>query len=665
MRIFGYIISFFIVLFALLYMVLFTNGGNNLLKPYVKKSIEKKIGQKVAINSMILKPNFVDFEVVINNESKVVINGDFNIFDHSFDINYDVNLINLKTPYFYIKSRLLLDGSIKGDIKNYIIRGKGKLFRANTNFIISLNKKMIKSLKINASNVRMEEISPLLKLPVYTQGMLDINADFNSSDGVNFNGVAKSTIYYGILNNSVIKHQFGIAFNNAVTYKGKINAIIQEGVIRGGGELFSSLAKLKFKNSVIDTKTENFSSDFNLFVPNLQALKPLIGENLIGDIAFNGKIKLQDKILSARVASKKFGGNLTATLRDKTANLNFTNLRSQDIFKMLGSSRYFSSKIDGEMEIANISKPLLVSDIRVREGRFYVKPVQNLLGLKLPLNNNFSLHINSFPSDKNLTIKTNFVSSMFDLRGKNISIDLNSSKYKGEYVFGVKDLSNISFITKRELRGKLNIVGKFEGEKENYKIDGQSKFLDTNSSFVFENGVANVNISNLQTSRLLYTAYLPEIFNSNADVNVTYDVLNKKGEFFAKAIDGKLRQGVLSDLVFATTKYDLTKELYDDTKLEGNIDKDIVNFNFLAKSKNSDINLTNAIVNLQTKQLDSKFAVKVGDKDLNGEIKGAVEKPKIEIKSSQYIKNKIEKIIDKKVPQDLKEPIKNLLNLFG
>ncbi len=665
MRVFGYIVSFFIVLSAVLYMVLFTNGGNNLLKPYVKKYIQKRLNQKVVINSMILKPNFVDFEILINNQSKVVVNGDFSLFDKKFDINYKVNLINIKTPYMYIKSRISLDGDIKGEIKNYIVRGNGKLFRANTSFLVSLDKKRIKTLKIDAKNIRPEEIFSLLNLPIYTQGMMDINADFSSLDGKNFNGVAKSTIYYGILNNNIIKEEFGLGFDSAVTYKGKINTTIKDGLIKGSGELFSNLAKLKFKNSDFDIKTENFSSDFTLFVPNLKALKPLIKQTLVGDITLKGDVRMQDKILSARVTSKKFGGDITAILTDKTANLNFTNLRSDDILKMLGDSRYFSSKIDGEVELPDISKSTFISDIRVREGRFRVAPMRELLDVKLPINNNFSLHINSFKKDGNITTKANFVSSMFDLIGKDIKFDVNSSEYNGRYIFSVKDLSSISFLTKRKLRGELNIEGDFRGDEQGYRVDGQSKFLDANSSFVLKNGIADINISDIRTAKLLYMAYLPEIFDSNASANVTYDILSGKGNFSAKAVDGRLRRGELSDLVYTITKYDLTSELYDDTTLDGTIDKNIVKFNFLAKSNNSDINITNADINLETKQIDSKFGVKVGDKDLNGKIKGAIENPKIDIKSSQYLKKKIEKIIDKKVPQNLRKPIKNLLNLFG
>jgi len=665
LRIFGYIISFLVVLFAVVYMLLFTNGGNNLLKPYVKKTIEKKLNQKIAINSMILKPNFIDFEIVINERSKIVINGDFNLFDKYFNLNYKMDLNNLKTPYVDIKKHLILEGDIKGNVKKYTVDGKGKLFRADISFLISLNKKVIKSLKIDAKHVRPEELFSLMKMPIYTQGMLDINANLSSLDGVNFNGIVKSNIYYGILNNDTIKNKFGMEFESAITYKGKINSIIKDGVIDSNGEIYSNLAKLKFNNSKFNMKTQDFDTNFTLFVPNLQALEPLTKQLLVGNIILNGDVKRKDKILSAKITSKKFGGSIIAMLRGKTANINFTNLRSQDIFKMFDSSRYFSSKIDGEIEISDISKIMPVSDIRVSGGHFYVIPTQELIGVKLPANNNFSLHVNSFVNDKNLTIKTNFVSNIFNLKSEDINLDLNTSKYSGKYIFNVKNLANISFLTNRKLRGKLSITGGFEGEKNIYEVSGQSKFLDANSTFVFKDGIIDANVSNLQTSKLLYAAYLPEIFDSNANANITYNVLSKKGEFFANGINGKLKKGDFSDLVFSLTKYDLTSELYDDTELKGSVNKNIISLDFFAKNKNSDINITKALIDTQTKQIDSRFSVKVGEKDLNGKIKGTIEKPKINIKSSQYIKNKIEKIIDKKVPANLKKPIKNLLDLFG
>jgi len=638
-------------------MFLFTSGGNNFLKPYLKKYIEKQVKQQVDINSMILKPDFVDFEILINKNSRFVLNGDFSIFKKKFDLNYKIDAINLKTPYVYIRSRIALSGKIEGNIKNYSISGEGVAFRAKTKYLITLNAKKVKKLYIDAKNVRIEEILYLLKKPIFTQGMMDLNVKLDSKDGKNFNGKLKSTIYYGVLNDGVLKNRFNLKFDNIINYKGKISSNIKDGIIQSKGELLSNIAKLRFDNNSFNINTKDFYSDFKLKIPDLRLLKPLTRQKLYGEISLNGNVKREKDLFSGEIHSKKFGGNINATLREKTARINFTNLRSQEIFKLFGSSSYFASKIDGEIEVPNIDVALPISDIRLRDGRFYAKPVSDLLDINIPQNNNFSLHISTMPKDSNLSAKVDFVSSAFNIKSDNVNIDLNKSRYDGDYVLSVRNLSDLSFLTKRRLRGTFALNGKFSGVKDKYKIDGETSFLDANSSFVFQDNLAKINILKMPILKLLHAVYLPGVFESNADANLTYNVADKKGMFIVDATDGKLISSQLSDLVLALTKFDITKEFYDNAELSGNINNDLIDFLFRATSKNSDINITNGLVNLKTKQIDSRFAISINKKDLSGKIKGDIEKPRVEIDSSQYIKNKIEKVIDKKAPQNLKELI--------
>jgi len=665
LRIFGYIFAFFILIVSVSYMFLFTSGGNDFLKPYLKTYMQKKIGQKVDINSMILKPDFIDFEVIVGDKSRFILNGDFSIFKRNFDLNYNIDAINLKTPYAYIRSRIALNGKIKGNTKRYSIDGAGKAFRANMKYLLSFSQKKIVKFDLNAKNVRIEEILYLMKKPIFTQGMLNIDTKLNSKDGVLFDGIFKSTIYYGVLNNSAIKKYLGLDFDNVINYKGKINANINGKLVQGSGELFSNITKLKFNNSSFNMYTKDFSSNFKLSVPDLKLLKPLLKQKLYGNITLVGNVKKKNGILSAEAYSKKFGGKLNATLREKDARLNFANLRSQEIFKMFGLSSYFSSKVDGEIEISDIDKGLPISDIRVRDGRFYVKPFRDLLGISVPVNNNFSLHVSSMPKDDNISAKVEFVSSMFNLKSDDIDIDLNQSHVNGAYNLHIKDLRDIRFVTKAKLRGSLAVDGNFSHENDKNLIVGKSGFLGADNSFELKDDTLSVDIKNMPTLKLLYTAYLPEIFDSNADANITYNFISKKGKFFANAVNGRLVQGELSNLVLAITKFDISSELYDDVKLDGEVSDNLVDFVFMARGKKSDLNITSAKVDLKTGELNSRFNVNINNKDVSGKIKGNVKNPKINITSSQYLKDKIEKAIDKKVPENLREPIKNLLKLFG
>ncbi len=664
MRIFVSIIVFFVFLFSLVYMVLFTKNGNDFLKPYVKQEIEKRIGHEVSINSMILKPDFIDFAITVDKKSKFVLNGRVNIFNRNFDLNYEIDARNLKTPYMYIKNHIQLTGVISGNPKKFSIDGDGVVFRAETGFSITIKDKKIQKIEINAKNARMEDILSLLNKPVYTQGVLDIHANLTSTDGTNFNGVANSIIHFGILDIQEIQKDFAIKFDEPISYKGAVNSKIQDGIVYSEGNIFSNIAQLKFKASKFNIKNKNLSSKYSLFLPNLELLKSFIGTKLTGNMEINGDFDIKGKDISLKAQSKKFGGKINISMLNKTANINFINLKSDKIFDMLNLQSFFSAKIDGDIEFSDIYSLNSQADIRLYEGRFLTKKIKEFANVDLPVNNNFSLHVNSIVRQHILSAKSDFVSTIFNLQNEKIIYNIDTKTYNGDYKLSVDNLSNVEFLTKAKLRGTFDLNGNFTGTGDKFKVNGKSKFLDSNSTFLYENNLLTMNLANISSVKLSYMAYIPEIFDSIVQANITYDVLTKKGKFHAVAKDGRLKQGEFSDLILAITKFDITQEVYDNSTLDGNINADDINFSLAMHGKSSYLKIPAGYINLKTKQTDSVFNVNIDKKDLSGEIKGSIYEPKINIKSSQYIKNKIEDVIDKKVPEELKAPLNKFLQLF-
>ncbi len=665
MKIFTSIVLFFVALFVAVYLLLFSGAGNDLIKPYIAEEMSKKIEHNVTIETFRLKPDFLDLSIFIDNDSKIVINGDIDLFKKSFNLLYQIDAKEIKTPFLYIKDRIKLDGKALGDLEEFSINGAGVAFKSKVRFLAILKKKEIKKLQVDAKGVKIENILSLLNKKIYTEGLADLDIDVNGNDINTLSGAANVNIHYASLINENIKKDFGIDFKENPIYRSKITADIQNGTIKARGELISNLLSVKFKDARYVLDEKSFASDYRLFFPKLEKLKPIIKLDLSGNLSVGGFVKYKNENLNLEAHSKKFNGDIDISVNNNRAQISLRSLKVSKILKMLNIERLLNGKLYAEVKIDDLKNLDIDSKVKIVNGRFYSDNIKKIYNVDLPEYAKFDLNSTQIVKDKLLHVKARVNSNLANLSSDDFRCDMNSGECNSTYLLIIPKLERLKTLTKTKIRGKVKVVGELHIKKDAIFTKGESDFLDAKTEYRFENRKLNLKVSSLSTVKLAYALYLPEIFESNADIIADYDIENKTGKFYLEAKDGRLRKNELSDLIYGLSGVDITKEIYDTSVLKGKIDNDIVKFDLDMKSKKTDLKITDGLTNLKKKSIDADFYVKVSDKDLKGRIKGSWSNPKVNIKASSYIEKKIEKIIDKKVPKEYREPLKNLFKLFN
>jgi hypothetical protein len=82
------------------------------------------------------------------------------------------------------------------------------------------------------------------------------------------------------------------------------------------------------------------------------------------------------------------------------------------------------------------------------------------------------------------------------------------------------------------------------------------------------------------------------------------------------------------------------------------------------EGEQSYLKVNQGVLNLEANSINAPFALKVENKDLSGVVKGGISKPKVSIKASEYIQKKITKELEKHVPEEAGDVVKELLKLF-
>jgi len=234
-----------------------------------------------------------------------------------------------------------------------------------------------------------------------------------------------------------------------------------------------------------------------------------------------------------------------------------------------------------------------------------------------------------------------------------------------QYSLHVKDLNNLYMFTNRAMKGELQVDGNYAYVEKKIQLDGASDFLDAKTTFTLDDNVLHVNSDDLSIVKITDMLYYPKVFDSFSTLEADYNLTSEVGVVSINALNGKLMKSELTDLVQAVSGFDLSTEIYKDSLFRGVVNKNKVDFSLLMNGLESYFKIPDGYVDLGTNKIKSDFDIKIKNKDLQGSIKGSLEKPIVELSGSEYIKQKLDKAIDKNVPEEWKDTAKGLLKLFG
>lgn len=666
MKYFFYFLGFLTPLFIGLYFLIFTASGNSFVKPYLQKELQKNILNKVHIESFTLKTNFIDIEIILDDKSRIIVNGDFSLLQQSFDLNYILALKNIKSRYADIDGIIALKGDVKGKLNSFALDGEGEVLNAKTKVNVQVIDRKPTQIVANIKGLHIEKVLKLLKKPVYSRGFLDITANLKPTLSQNLKGDGVIDIHFGTLNSSLIEKDFDVKLPLNVTYRGNINFDINEEILNATSDISSNILLFEGRDTKINLETQELYSQYMVNFLNLGYLKETIGVDLFGSLRVHGDIKKEKDSVKVNAFSKTLGGEVIAKLEDERAKLSVKNVLVTELFKMLKQERYATGVINSTVDVSDLSKLDFTSTTTIQNAYINGKTLEKVLKKDgTPSRINYEVNLEANGENKVIDINSVIDSDLATLKIEDTNYNVDQKLLYGKYILGVNSFENLEFLTSKKLQGKLNTQGEFKRENAIFSLKGFSDFLDSKTEYSLDNDIIKLNSNELLIQNVAQMLQYPSVFESYSSVDLDYNLSNKKGSFNIEAVNGKLTSSELTTIVSALTGFDMMQEIYKDSKIKGLINDKLIDFTVGMNGMNSYLKMEQGRINLANESLNTKFDVKVGKKDVKGDIKGNLSKPKVSIKNSSYIKHKIDKAIDKNVPQEWREPAKELLKLFG
>lgn len=681
-----------LLLIGSIFGILFTKYGNGLISSYIEKRVND--GQedvKLKVNDFRLTFKTINFDAKINDDSNINISGDLAIFKQSVDLKYDIKINDLATLKNLTKQDLKgpfsTSGTFKGNKYESIIQGVSDIALSETKYYVNLVNFEAKNIHVELKDAKIEELLTLLNKPTYAKGDLYIKADIKNIDVDNLDGLITANISKGKINNEVVNKEFKQTIQSSINFQSDITASLLGKKVEVKSELITSLADIFMDKTIIDLEKNKIISDYKIDVKNLNKLEGVVGMKLNGDFLTTGNIFVENSIISIAGNSNIFESSTTYNLKVKDStlqNINFKieHAKVEKLLHILDKPVYATGNlnIQGDIKNANLDKLDGVITSKITDAEIVNEVVNSVFQKDIKDTIKFDLQVDTSLVPNQAISKAAMNTNIVNINVDEAIFDFKEASFTSDYLLKIPSLLMLKDFTKTKLRGSMDIKGKIEDKDDSLLVDGSSNILGGVFNFNLKNDDLHTTANNIQIKELTDMLYKPKIFDSKANFEADYNLLIKKGTLTGKLINGHFLPNDFSNLITQLAKFDLTREIYETVDINTTINQSVLTSTMNMKSKNTEIDINNSILDLENNTIDAKLDTRIKNTSFAINVKGDTSNPKISIdtkdllkeqlnkqidKNRDKIEEKLNKVLDGKIEGDkAKELIKNLKSIF-
>ena len=406
------IISAVLLLVIIIFGLLFTQPGNNIIKPVIESKLNANLTQKIKLETFSLRPSTFKIKLILGKDSYISAKGNYGLFTKTIDAEYDIKIAQLENISPITKMNLRgpfsTGGYIKGSKKLMNISGTSNLALSRTDYHLTIKKLKIASIDMSMKNAKLEKILYMLNKPQYAEANLNINAKLSGMESKKTNGRIISALSSGYFNSGVIKKRLDLTMPQT-TFNVSAYTDVKNSEAISRIKANSSIAKLIINKMIFQMNSSTLKSDYKLIVPNLDKLYFVTNQHLRGNITINGNIE-KDKNFIVTADSNTLGGKANLKLFGSKATAAIRNIQAVKLTNMLMYPRIFDSRLNADA----------VYSLKTKKGTINANLIN---GHILPNKMTFLLrHMARFDITREIYKKTNIVSRIND---KIITSDLD------------------------------------------------------------------------------------------------------------------------------------------------------------------------------------------------------------------------------------------------
>jgi hypothetical protein len=658
-----------ILIIGSVYGVLFTKSGNSFVASYIENKVnDEQKDVRLKVNDFTLTFNTINFNATISDNSNINIVGDLEIFKKRVDLKYDIKINELAQLENLINQKLngpfSTSGTFVGDANFSVIKGSSNIAESKTSYDLKLVDFEAKNIDFIVENARIEKLLHLLNQKIFAAGNLTLKGDIKDANISTLDGKVTINVSKGKLNNEVINKDFKQNISSPIYFKSDIVANLTPNKAIVKSDLITSIVDVFANETEVFLDSGKILTDYKLDVKNLQKLEGIIGTKLYGNFITSGNIAMNNGIIKVDGNSNIFDSLTKYSVKLVDSNpeyvkFNIANAKIDKLLHILNEPVYADGILNIDGNITNAKPETLAGVIKtqISNGKV-INPVANTV-----FKQNLKKEI-TFKGDATTTLvpneaitTSNITTTLANLDIKNAVFTFNDAALDSDYLLNIPSLSNLYDVTSTKMRGAVSINGNIKSKNKSLLLTGNSNLLGGILDFNLKNDDLHANIKNIQIKELTHMLYYPDVFDSTTALTLDYNMLMKKGKLKGNLLKGHFLPNNFSSLLNQFAKFDITREVYDTVDINTNIDELVLSSTVNMKSKNTQIDVTKSILDLEKSTVDALINTKIKTTQFALKVKGNTSNPKISLDSKDLISNQVNKQIDKN-----KEKIKEKLN---
>lgn len=352
MKVLWWLVGIIALAIILIYTVVFTTFGNNLMRPILQSEVQKKTMLPAKLTVFELSLHHIKIHLDIDKSNSVDIGGTYSFLFKNINLLYNVHLGDLKALDTLAKTKLQgafdLNGTVTGDKDNLKINGKTNIAKSDTTFALNVRDLKPKSLTAAVEHLNLATLLAMVNQPHYADAIVDVHAKIPNLSEDKLDGTVQTDITKGLLDSKYLSKAYKFKNMPRINFTAKTVSLLTNSMINTKTDIKSNLATLTVKNATFNVEKGSLVSDYTVKILDLSKLYFVTNRPLQGAVTASGEIE-KDKHLKVTVNSNIFGGKVDAVLKDSQLQANLHGLNTIPLLHMLTYPTIFDSKVDATL----------------------------------------------------------------------------------------------------------------------------------------------------------------------------------------------------------------------------------------------------------------------------------------------------------------------------
>ena len=343
-----------LVLVILLALLLFTQTGNDLVKPYLKAELEKQIGLPTKVETFKLRYDHTVLDIIIDKGLKVDVTSHFNLLSQSFDGTYKVGANNFMYEGISL-DQVNINGGFKGVPTDLLVNGKGTSFDAPLKYDLRIKDGDAQEITFYMKDMAVADILKLAKQPALAQGKIDANLTIPTLVGKERNAEVSIHLADITFNDALMKKTYKVTLPEALKIHGDMDANLTGQQLEGTVDMQSHIANVNLQNITFNTDTQHMTTDYIVDIMDLKSLSGLLNTKLDGLIVLKGEVE-KSETLKVTGHTESLGGEISYALADKAFVASLKAMPMQNMLKMFSFPPFVDANTSGKINYNLLSK---------------------------------------------------------------------------------------------------------------------------------------------------------------------------------------------------------------------------------------------------------------------------------------------------------------------